>query len=185
MRHKFERFGLIPENLRGFRHWRVRQRRNYAALFDRHRPHGRNHVFILIPENDAPNFRFQIGFVLDELFLQMISREFERDELMMIVRAARCRQRLVPYRVVAAISRRVIAACFASCPNLPVAFKIQTKLKTARMKTFSPIERTRRPKVVPLHSHAELINITVKRPPAIFDFAPGVQLGRALRNHCV
>jgi len=104
---------------------------------------------------------------------------------MMIVRAPRRRQRLVSYRVVAAISRRVIAARFANRPDLPVAFKIQTKLEAARMKTFSPIERTGRPKVVPLHGHAELINIAVKRPPPIFDFAPGVQLGRALRNHCV
>jgi hypothetical protein len=30
-----------------------------------------------------------------------------------------------------------------------------------------------------------LINIAVKRPPPIFDFAPGIHLGRALRNHCV
>ncbi len=80
---------------------------------------------------------------------------------------------------------RVIAARFVSRPNLPVAFKIQTKLETPRMKTFSPIERPGRPKVVPLYGHAELINIAVKRPPPIFNFAPGVQLGRALGNHCV
>src|SRR5439155_23381585 len=160
---------------------RVGQRRNYAALFDRHRPRRRHHALILASKNYPPDFRFQIGFILNELFLQMISRKFECDELMMIVGAARRRQRLGPNRVVAAIPRRVVAARSPARSDPTVAFQIQTKLETTRMETFSPIERTRRPKVMPLHGHAELIDIAVKRPPAIFHFAPGVLLGRALR----
>ena len=87
MCHELERLALVPKDLRCFRHGRITQRRNYTALFHRHRPRRRNHAFILISKNYAPNFRFQIGFILHELFLQMISRKFERDELMMIVGA--------------------------------------------------------------------------------------------------
>src|SRR6266567_4193136 len=113
----------------------------------------------------------------------MISREFKRYELVMIVGPARRRQGFVPDGVVTANPRRVIASRFLRGSDLAVAFEIQTKLKAAWMKTFSPIERTRRTKVMPLHGHAELIDIAVKRSPAIFHFAPGVPLSRALRNH--
>ena len=82
----------------------------------------------------------------------MFSREFQRRKLMTIVRASGGRQRSVADRVVTGISRRVIG--FRNRADFAVAFEIQTKLETARMKGAAPIEIARRLEIVPLDRHA-------------------------------
>src|SRR5438067_5828845 len=172
MRHQFEGFALIPENLGGFRHRRIRQRRHHISLLDRHGPRWRDYVFVLVAENHTPNLRFEIGFVLHELLLQMFSGKFQGDELVMVVRATRCRQPLVPYRVIARITRHIVALPSSNCTDRAVTLQVQTKLEAARMKTAAPIEQTLRAKVMPFNRNPELINIAVKRAPSIFNFWP-------------
>ena len=89
MRHELERFALIPENLRGFRHRRLRQRRHNIALLHGHRPRLRDNHFRLLWKNSGAHLRIKIAFAIGELFLQMFPREFEGNELMTIVERAR------------------------------------------------------------------------------------------------
>lgn len=72
MRHQLERFALIPENLCRFRNRRFGQACYHTALLERHRTRGRDHALIHPVEDNPTNLRLQIGFVLDELLLQMI-----------------------------------------------------------------------------------------------------------------
>src|SRR5438876_29184 len=71
------------------------------ALLDRPRPSRRDNRLVFIAKNHTPDLRLEIGFVLDELLLQMFSRKLERHELVMIVRAARGWKGVVPDRVIA------------------------------------------------------------------------------------
>ena len=102
---------------------------------------------------------------------------------MMVVRAARCRQLLVPYCVIARITRHIVALPSSNCTDRAVTLQVQTKLEAARMKTAAPIERTLRPKVMPFNRNPELINIAVERAPSIFHLTPSIHLGRASGNH--
>ena len=72
-----------------------------AAARHRHRPGRRDNRLVFIAKNHTPDLRLEIGFVLDELLLQMFSRKLERHELVMIMRAARGWKRFVPDRVIA------------------------------------------------------------------------------------
>ena len=138
-------------------------------------------ALIFIAKNDTTDCRLQVGLILHELLLQMAPRKFEGGELMMVVRAARRRERFAADGVVATISRRIINFSIGS--NLAAALEIQTKLKTARVKCASPVERTLGPKVVPLDRDACLIDIAVKRAPSVFHLTPSVLLGRTTRIH--
>src|SRR5437660_1776943 len=113
----------------------------------------------------------------------MFSRKFQGDELMMVVRAARCRQLLVPYCVIARITRHIVALPSSNCTDRAVSLQVQTKLEAARMKTAAPIERTLRAKVMPFDRDPELINIAVERAPSIFHLTPSIHLGRPFGNH--
>src|SRR5262245_59030803 len=109
----------------------------------------------------------------------MFSRKFQGDELMMIVRAARCRQLVVSDRVVATIAGNIVALHSTRRTNRAVTLQVQTEFQATGMKTATPIERARRAKVVPFHCDTELIDIAVERPPTFFHFTPGIHLGRA------
>src|SRR6266480_2669026 len=140
MRHELKSLALVPQDLRCLRDWRLRQARDHAALLDCHRTRGSNHALLFLFEDNPANLRLKVGFVPHELLLQVFPREFERHKLMMIVRATRRWQRLVPNRVVTGITGCVITVRFLGRSDLAVAVEIQTKLKGPRMKTFSPIE---------------------------------------------
>ena len=58
------------------------------------------------------------------LLLQMPAGKFERDELMMVVRLARGRQRFVRNCVVAGIARKIIAPRLALRADSSAAFEI-------------------------------------------------------------
>src|SRR5437868_7271901 len=107
----------------------------------------------------------------------MFSRKFQGDELMMIVRAARCRQLMVPDRVIATIAGNIVALHSTRRTNRAVALQVQTEFQAARMKTATPIEQARGAKVMPFHCDTELIDIAVERPPTFFHFTPGLYLG--------
>src|SRR5260370_5078808 len=53
------------------------------------------------------------------------------------------------------------------------------------MKGAAPVEVARRAKIVAFDGHAHRVDITVKRTPTVFHFAPGVLFGSALRTHRV
>src|SRR6202043_99173 len=141
--------------------------------------------FVFVVKNDAANFRLQIGLVLDELLLQMLSRKLECHKLMMIVRLARSRKRLVRDCVVTGISGEVIAGGAAIRGERAPTSQVQTKLHAARVKCASPVKRAARAKVVPLNRDADLIFIPVEGTPTAAYFTPGVLLGRATRIHRV
>ena len=67
MRHELKRLALVPKDLCRFRHRRFGQARHHAALLGCHQARGRDHAFILSTENDAADFRLEVGFVLHEL----------------------------------------------------------------------------------------------------------------------
>jgi hypothetical protein len=115
----------------------------------------------------------------------MLSRKFQGDELVMVMRSARCRQPLVPYCVIARITRHVVTLPSSNCTNRAVSLQVQTKLEAARMKTAAPIERTIRTKVMPFDRDPELIDIAVERAPSIFNLTPSIDLGRASGNHSI
>src|SRR6266508_5531942 len=183
MLHEFERLALIPKNLSCFRHWWFVQTRDDSTLLDCHRSRRRNHALVLSPKDDPANLRLQIRFTLHKLLLQMFTRKFESHELMMITRSPRRREQFVADRVIAAISRRIIAVHFPADSDLAMALQIQTKLKAARMERTSPVKRTLGAKVVPLHRNAYLIDIAVKRAPSAFHLTPSVLFGRATGIH--
>src|SRR6266446_1879136 len=124
MRHQLERFALIPEDLCRFRDWRLGQTRDHTALLDRHRTRGCDYALILPAEDHPTNLRFQIGFVLYELLLQMISRKFERHELVMIMRVTRCRQGLIRNSIIAGLTRDIIAPSLTLCSYRSAAVEI-------------------------------------------------------------
>src|SRR5215216_6762803 len=105
MRHELECLALIPKDLRCLRHGRLGQSREDAALLDRHRTRGSDHVLVFVSKHDPPNIRLKVGFIPHKLFLQMSPRKLERHESMMVARAARRGKWLVCYGVVSAISR--------------------------------------------------------------------------------
>jgi hypothetical protein len=86
------------------------------------------------------NLRFEIALVLNKLLLQMFPRKFERDELMMIVRAARGRQRFVADGVISRGPGGVVGRGFVRRADRAMSFQIQTKFEAARMKTPSPVK---------------------------------------------
>ena len=124
MRHKLERLALIPKNLRCFCDRRLGQTCHHVALLDRHRTRQRDHALIFVAKDNATNLRLKVGFILHKLLLQMPAGKFERDELMMIVRLARGRQRFVRNCVVAGITREIIAPRLASRADSSAAFEI-------------------------------------------------------------
>src|SRR5437763_4001336 len=71
MRHQFERFALIPEDLRRLRDRRGRQIRNDRALFERHWPRRTDHGVVFVAKDHATDLRLEVSFVLHELFLEM------------------------------------------------------------------------------------------------------------------
>src|SRR5260370_37915011 len=109
MCHQLKRFALIPEDLRRLRDWRLGQTRDHTALLDRHRTRGCDYALIFSTEDHPTNLRLEIGFVLHELPLQMISRKFERHELVMIMCVTRCRKRVIRNSIIAGITRKIIA----------------------------------------------------------------------------
>src|SRR5256886_6565829 len=113
----------------------------------------------------------------------MFSGKFQGDELVMVVRATRCRQPLVRYCVIDRVTRHVVALPSPNCTDCAVPLQVQTKLEAAQMKTAAPIERTLRAKVMPFDCNAELIDIAVERAPSIFNLTPSIHLGRASGNH--
>ena len=106
------------------RHGRLRQTRDDAALLHRHRTGGGDHVLLLVSKENPPDLRLEIGLVPHELFLQMVSRKFERHELMTIMCAARRRERLIGNGVIATIARQIIAPLAALCSYRSVPLEI-------------------------------------------------------------
>ena len=122
MRHQFERFALIPKNLRCFRNRRLSQTGYDRALLDRHRTCRRDNRFVFLAEDHAAYLRLEIVFVLHELLSQMRAGKFQGGKLVMIVRTARCRKRFVADRVVTRRSGRVQR--FSGATDFAVSFEI-------------------------------------------------------------
>ena len=111
----------------------------------------------------------------------MLAGKFERDKLMMIARLARGRQRFVANRVVAGISREIIAPRLALRTDFAVAFadsnktpgcadenvRPQLNARSVRKSCHSMLQR-------PIDQHRRKVAAIQS-----LDLAPSVLLGRA------
>src|SRR4029077_10065540 len=183
MRHELQCLPLIPEDLSCFCNGRLRQTSDHAALLHRHRTRRRDNVFFLVSKHNAANLLLEVSFIPHKLFLQMFPREFQRHELMTIVRTPRRRQRSIGDRVVPTVARNIIASRATFSAYCSVAIEIQTELKAVWMESASPVKRTLGPKVVPLDGYPDFVHVAVQGAPSIFDFTPGMLLGCATRIH--
>jgi hypothetical protein len=93
-------------------------------LLHRHRTGGRDHVLLLVSKHNPSNLWLKIAIVPHKLFLQMVSRKFERHELMMIMCTARRRQRLISNGIIATIAREIVAPFTPLCSYRSVAIEI-------------------------------------------------------------
>src|SRR5206468_2201263 len=142
-----------------------------------------DHVLLFVSKHNATNLRLKIGLVPHELFSQMFPREFERDELMMIMCTARRRQRFIGDGVVAGVAWQVIAPRAAVLAYGAVPAEVQTKLQALPVKRASPIKGVIGAKVVPFDRDSNFVHIAVQRAPSVFHFTPGVLFGCATGIH--
>src|SRR5438067_1066497 len=183
MRHEFQGFALVPENLGCLCYRRLYQTGDDAALLHRHRARRCDYVFVFVSEYDPANLRLEVGFIPHKLFLQMFPREFQRHELVMIVCAPRRRQRFARDRIITTIARNIIAsrATFSAYCSVPI--EVQAELQAVRMESAPPVKRTLSTKIVPLHGDPDFIHVTIQGAPSIFNFTPGMLFGCAARIH--
>src|SRR6202035_4177105 len=127
---------------------------------------------LFVSEYDPANLRFEVGFIPHKLLLQMFPREFQRHELMMIVRATRRWQRFIGDRVIPTVARNIIASRATFGAYCSAAGQIQTKLQAIRMESASPVKGTLGAKIVPLNGHPDFVNVAVQGAPSIFHFTP-------------
>src|SRR5207247_10377884 len=142
-----------------------------------------DHALRLVSNHKSTTLRCKICFVPHEFFLQLFPREFERDELMVIMCTARRRQRFIGDGVIAGVAWQVIAPRAAILAYGAVPAEVQTKLQALPMKRASPIKGVMGAKVVPFDRDSNFIHIAVQRAPSVFHFTPGVLFGRATGIH--
>ena len=166
-----------------FCYGRLCQTSDHAALLHRHRTGRRDNVFFLVSKHNAANLRLEVSFIPHKLFLQMFPREFQRHELMTIVRTPRSRQRFIGDRVIPTVARNIIASRATFGAYCSAASEIQTELKAIRMESASPVKGMLGVKVVPLNGDPDFVHVAIQRTPSIFHFTPGMLLGCATRIH--
>src|ERR1051325_421433 len=103
----------------------------------------------------------------------MLSRIFQRDKAMVIVRLARRAQRLVADCIITGATRAVIVGGAATAPDRAASVQIQAKLDAARAKAFRPIERLAGFEIVPFDADALILEATIELLPAVPHIRPG------------
>src|SRR3954451_22017717 len=113
----------------------------------------------------------------------MFPRKLECYELMMVMSAARRRERSVADPIVAAVTWKIIAPLRTLGAYRAVTIQVQAKFQTIRVKSAPPVEAATGAKIVPLDREANFIYITVQWTPSLLDLAPGTLLGGTTRVH--
>src|SRR5262245_62058410 len=113
----------------------------------------------------------------------MVTREFERHKLVMIVCTPGRGQWPVSNSVITAIAGQIIAARAVSFANGSASVEIETKLQAIGMKGASPVKGTRNTKIVPLDCDTNLVDVAIQGTPSVFQFAPCSLFRCATRIH--
>src|SRR5712691_11461080 len=152
------------------------QTRHHIVLLGRHRPGGGDNRSLVPGKNRSTQLWIEVRLAIGQLVLQMLTRKFQSNELMMVPSPAGSRQRLIRERVITSAAGNIIS--LGPVTDCTTPFHVQAEFDAARTKARSPIERPVCLEIVPLETDPEAIEVSIQLPPTLRNCTPGTPLCR-------